>query len=180
MVYMSWMRLRMFQSLFFWMMPTGPHIYLNSRKLINRFQSLFFWMMPTGIFSANNTFIKTQSFNPCSSGWCLPADTQDRWVCWCNCFNPCSSGWCLPAGEKISCCVWGGRVSILVLLDDAYRPRNGEMLNWRLESFNPCSSGWCLPAPLSKSESLWSLRFQSLFFWMMPTGAVSLLICWLF
>ena len=39
-----------FQSLFFWMMPTGS----NSSPILSavyRFQSLFFWMMPTGLMA---------------------------------------------------------------------------------------------------------------------------------
>ncbi len=36
-----------FQSLFFWMMPTGPPFELGKIEDI-KFQSLFFWMMPTG------------------------------------------------------------------------------------------------------------------------------------
>ena len=60
-------------------------------------------------------------------------------------FNPCSSGWCLPAvfWQAVQFCL---RVSILVLLDDAYRLKMG------------------------KAERIIALMFQSLFFWMMPTG----------
>ena len=39
--------LKMFQSLFFWMMPTGD-LKLDGEILDEMFQSLFFWMMPTG------------------------------------------------------------------------------------------------------------------------------------
>ena len=62
------------------------------------------------------------------------------------CFNPCSSGWCLPAGTASSNSLPNKAVSILVLLDDAYRPYEVDCPQCGEFSFNPCSSGWCLPA----------------------------------
>ena len=161
-----------------------------------------------------------RSFNPCSSGWCLPAmlygdSGRPRYLVSILvllddayrhgggispnteriCFNPCSSGWCLPAIMPAGRLTSGCRVSILVLLDDAYRP----VTVWHFKSpflcFNPCSSGWCLPARylgscsvlwwrvsilvllddayrlyMDQVEELRFISFQSLFFWMMPTG----------
>ena len=81
-----------FQSLFFWMMPTGllsfchqgmsirvsilvllddayrPEICQLRKWIVLRFQSLFFWMMPTGLKSEGKTPNYTPGFNPCSSG----------------------------------------------------------------------------------------------------------------
>ena len=86
-----------FQSLFFWMMPTGSSLFsflcfkISVSILVllddayrpirwcddvtysTKFQSLFFWMMPTGKISISGKSKKWLSFNPCSSGWCLPA-----------------------------------------------------------------------------------------------------------
>ena len=48
-----------FQSLFFWMMPTGRELDLFNVGYDAGFQSLFFWMMPTGRFLA---YIRLMSF----------------------------------------------------------------------------------------------------------------------
>ena len=40
--------IKQFQSLFFWMMPTGLRAEQGEKKQKIMFQSLFFWMMPTG------------------------------------------------------------------------------------------------------------------------------------
>ena len=119
-------------------------------------------------------------FNPCSSGWCLPAGPRlAPWLLPFG-FNPCSSGWCLPAVAHYYVNEFNRLVSILVLLDDAYRLGAGDLFffiisvsilvllddAYRLEGrkewltkklcFNPCSSGWCLPAIDWKgSSSLW-------------------------
>ena len=95
----------------------------------------------------------------------------------CCCFNPCSSGWCLPASFLR---LWGrllDEVSILVLLDDAYRQLFYFSRFNAISSFNPCSSGWCLPAEEKTKFIGRSIKFQSLFFWMMPTGPL-IRQCW--
>ena len=158
------------------------------------------------------------SFNPCSSGYCLPALAR-----------PCKGHnwylvsilvlldtayrlyflWPLPKCRMVSIlvlldtayrlvtsfiCFLGNLVSILVLLDTAYRlkPVGGWFYLWNvsilvlldtayrrqslgalylsLMSFNPCSSGYCLPAFSSSLFALLSIKFQSLFFWILPTG----------
>ena len=112
----------MFQSLFFWMMPTGTvSDYLPHEETL--FQSLFFWMMPTGRFAFPVVSCGDFGFNPCSSGWCLPAHI-----------------YLLPNQVHLF-------VSILVLLDDAYRQNTLSSEKNNIFCFNPCSSGWCLPAP---------------------------------
>ena len=161
----------MFQSLFFWMMPTGilygrfysrfiavsilvllDDAYRLSQDWLGptmrrQFQSLFFWMMPTGMFGGWTFPGSKKSFNPCSSGWCLPA----------NMHAPCQNSvprfqslffWMMPTGQ----------------LKNSKKADKG----W---CFNPCSSGWCLPAPFKFFEHFHCLMFQSLFFWMMPTGS---------
>ena len=80
-----------FQSLFFWMMPTGPSLILT-RSFDSAFQSLFFWMMPTGDLAliANPACLKFQSL----FFWMMPTGSRqlatvgDSFTC----FNPCSSG----------------------------------------------------------------------------------------
>ena len=158
----------MFQSLFFWMMPTGCRGLCNSQRP-HKFQSLFFWMMPTGYYRRRNDPVESEfqslffwmmptgrdslwanlwwfsGFNPCSSGWCLPAGDYYGNCAPNLCFNPCSSGWCLPA----------------------HAARRSELPNG---CFNPCSSGWCLPALIILTYYYIYFLFQSLFFWMMPTG----------
>ena len=92
------------------------------------FQSLFFWMMPTGQFTLSPILRRTSRFNPCSSGWCLPA--HEMW----------------QRQDSVPC-------------------------------FNPCSSGWCLPAMTANAAFQIRAVFQSLFFWMMPTGYVTRKVC---
>ncbi len=56
-----------FQSLFFWIMPTGRSRAYDGIHHYPEFQSLFFWIMPTGYFEeiAREWF---RGFNPCSFG----------------------------------------------------------------------------------------------------------------
>ena len=120
--------------------------------------------------STRHIVTREPSFNPCSSGWCLPAfiyiimptipasvsilvlldDAYRRVASW------------RSLGED--------HVSILVLLDDAYRQPTQTLCRLDHRGFNPCSSGWCLPAMISLNELPGREKFQSLFFWMMPTG----------
>ena len=134
-----------FQSLFFWMMPTGGVI-PQANAAGWRFQSLFFWMMPTGWDWFYFNLVRQIGFNPCSSGWCLPAIHHILPMPW-NAWFQSLFFWMMPTGQRLKGRGFGGEVvSILVLLDDAYR-------HWG-----------CTPTSLANS------LFQSLFFWMMPTG----------
>ena len=84
-----------FQSLFFWMMPTGK-LLLKQLFMVLVFQSLFFWMMPTG--QRLNTFD------------CICIMFQSLFF------------WMMPTGAiRIAQARNIKEVSILVLLDDAYR-----------------------------------------------------------
>jgi len=111
------------------------------------------------------------------------------------CFNPCSSGWCLPAIIVVPASLKLNWVSILVLLDDAYRPGMADgVRNFIRVSILVLLDDAYRPqyleeiADLYKSVSILVLlddayrhtqqclqnthliMFQSLFFWMMPTG----------
>ena len=127
-----------------WCLPaTGKSASSSIRVL---FQSLFFWMMPTGRYAMTAAEAERVGFNPCSSGWCLPARQRGK-------------------SDEVYICV-----SILVLLDDAYRRLAESPETSNSLGFNPCSSGWCLPAIALMKRLSSLLSFQSLFFWMMPTG----------
>ena len=104
-----------FQSLFFWIMPTGPKR-CNATSLEHRFQSLFFWIMPTGRWRLS---------------WILSAPEVSILVLLDNAYRP---NIVLPMIQGII-------VSILVLLDNAYRPNiiTGDVA--LILSFNPCSFG---------------------------------------
>ena len=116
-----------FQSLFFWMMPTGPMPIFMDYTPLTGFQSLFFWMMPTGLVPTRD---KTEAFK-----------FQSLFF------------WMMPTGSlSIPFLIFAKAVSILVLLDDAYRPNFLSILREK------------------------SRGFQSLFFWMMPTGLLRLKI----
>ena len=127
-----------------WCLPAFDN--LSMPFLIFAFQSLFFWMMPTGFILVLLQVVSVVCFNPCSSGWCLPAPY----------FNSPSTRnmrfqslffWMMPTGlEGFIIENANHEVSILVLLDDAYRPQSKRNRSWISWSFNPCSSGWCLPA----------------------------------
>ena len=110
-----------FQSLFFWMMPTGLYLDSLPRHLLE-FQSLFFWMMPTGCSKLVVPSLLWGCFNPCSSGWCLPA--------------PYLSDFDLGISEFQSLFFWMMPTGI----------ENPKKIECTMKSFNPCSSGWCLPA----------------------------------
>ena len=112
-----------FQSLFFWMMPTGGDYTDNNYWQCNRFQSLFFWMMPTGMKIASGR---------------IHEKSVSILVLLDDAYRP----------EDVSTSSVYSTVSILVLLDDAYRPSDVVRLVNGMPSFNPCSSGWCLPAAL--------------------------------
>ena len=184
-----------FQSLFFWMMPTGG-VHSTASSDSGWFQSLFFWMMPTGsviMIGANSWYSVSilvllddayrpmapgfriglkVCFNPCSSGWCLPA-LPLAW--WSNAGRMFQSlfFWMMPTGQaKEKKKLESLNVSILVLLDDAYRPSRVAGTDFQRICFNPCSSGWCLPASTWYLLRSAAYRFQSLFFWMMPTGTI--------
>ena len=159
------------------------------------FQSLFFWMMPTGHYILPLRSFDIQCFNPCSSGWCLPANGLSTRRTESFLFQSLFF-WMMPTGSGQDGPGWLRLdVSILVLLDDAYRLRTAIYTSEPTPSFNPCSSGWCLPAGAAhgagsaiEEVSILVLLddayrqvsdrfnysilswFQSLFFWMMPTG----------
>ena len=105
------------------------------------------WCLPAISYDAND--LPSESFNPCSSGWCLPAVYPLLKYGKRICFNPCSSGWCLPAKDE-----------------EYFVDEN--------DCFNPCSSGWCLPALVYWNNEVFEKLFQSLFFWMMPTGPLTI------
>ena len=93
---------------------------------------------------------RTYCFNPCSSGWCLPAEDIASRI---TSLVPFQSlfFWMMPTGKGNN--FWKHfllHVSILVLLDDAYRPASPPAHEPLVSCFNPCSSGWCLPAILNK------------------------------
>ena len=103
-------------------MPTGVGLHLHC-PCRRQFQSLFFWMMPTG----------------------------GRYILWIFSL---------------------ARVSILVLLDDAYRRPNEPCQRTRplVSILVLLDDAYRLLAMLSSPSP--KILFQSLFFWMMPTGAL--------
>ncbi len=181
-----------FQSLFFWILPTG----IARNNMIADdivFQSLFFWILPTGrlcifwiysipevsILVLLDTAYRPESalvsasynlcFNPCSSGYCLPAKSGTFTVKGNLCFNPCSSGYCLPAR-------FSGPAKYGVYLFQSLffwilpTGLNSTVAPLAERRFNPCSSGYCLPAVLELDMLERKRKFQSLFFWILPTG----------
>ena len=135
----------MFQSLFFWMMPIGeetqtkindlekvsilvllddayrPATVVWALHFLKMFQSLFFWMMPIGL-TLHSWYGSETGFNPCSSGWCLSASiarTKTRRENEVSILVLLDDAYRLRVGFSLPHL---GAVSILVLLDDAYRP----------------------------------------------------------
>ena len=59
-----------------------PFWFVSILYQLFQFQSLFFWMMPTGKELSEIVWRAEGSFNPCSSGWCLPASECRELNCW--------------------------------------------------------------------------------------------------
>ena len=108
-----------FQSLFWWNMPSNLR-HKRKTKFWCEFQSLFWWNMPSNMSDH------------------LVLDHQRR------CFNPCFDGTCLQTRYKAYESGFPRLVSILVLMEHAFKQNGGGGMKVKVNGFNPCFDGTCL------------------------------------
>ena len=122
-------------------MPTGPIYEGDTVSYSIVFQSLFFWMMPTGEihFTYSAVIIRVSILVLLDDAY---RQIDSLFYLGCIAMFQSLFFWMMPTGTcGLFGCVLLLPVSILVLLDDAYRQK----LRWRgfegRSGFNPCSSG---------------------------------------
>ena len=160
----------LFQSLFWWNMPSN-HKLRTQHWRQTQFQSLFWWNMPSNSYYTHDRCPIHISFNPCFDGTCLQTKvTSGTWSIDGECFNPCFDGTCLQTQSSPACHRLPFFVSILVLMEHAFKPWTSGDNSGRKGCFNPCFDGTCLQTVSPAQRLLQQVRFQSLFWWNMPSN----------
>ncbi len=88
------------------------------------------------------------SFNPCFSGSCIQMEPPKPEAKITFCFNPCFSGSCIQIRTARQHKCKFHNVSILVLVDLAFKSGLVGCGAWIVNRFNPCFSGSCIQIPV--------------------------------